>query len=389
MKMRFPIRKTAPPAFSLVLALLIALGAGMAGLAAATPGPAVDRWVGTTPLTPARSFAGTAVYQTGSDSWIYAVGGLDATGTATNEVRFARIDAYGNLEIWQATTPLPTALYLHATVIARNYIYVIGGYDGTNRLATVRRAEILGDGSLSSWTQVGTVNYPFPVVLHSAVVHNNRIYISGGEKVTGSTAGGTREVYFTNVTTDGSLSAWTPAALLPSPLYRHAIAAYDDVGGDNDTLYVTGGWNGSAVQDKVYRGQITPGTGQVTSWQEQQLPERREYHQAFVVTSGTQPRLVLAGGRKGTALADELASVKSAVIGDTDGSLGTWEDEPALFMPLYRAGGGVLPGDPTPDTLYLVGGVSGGSATPVVYRTAPAFTGDQRLYLPLVMQAAP
>ena len=131
--------------------------------------------------------------------------------------------------------------------------------------------------------------------------------------------------------------------------------------GAGDTLYVSGGYDDTAVRQELLAAAINP-DGTLGAWQASSMPVAREYHGA-VVRDG---RLTLLGGRNGTASAG-LARVDSAAL-NPDGSLGAWAGEPPLPEPLYRQGAVAVRRHGS-DFIYVLGGLSGSQYRANVYRS--------------------
>ena len=214
-------------------------------------------------------------------------------------MRRARIQADGTLAAWLDAPSLPTPLHSHAAVAWRRNTLCdrrVGWESSTSGGAT--RSDIATDGSLSTWQR--DRDFPVGIVLHAAVVTDGRIYVSGGD----TTGGKTNRVYVAMIGTGGALGSWQQTtALPPSSLYRHAMTATDD------TIYVTGGYDGSAVRNEdVHGAQSTPtarwAPGRPQPCRRRASITRRSIHDG---------RLVLLGGRNSTALAG-LVQVDSVVI---------------------------------------------------------------------------
>lgn len=94
-----------------------------------------------------RALAAAAGNATSSARFVYAVGGDDGTGTPTSlsSTEFASVDLFGNMGSWQLqpASPLGTARSFPASAVVGRYVYVAGGFDGTNNLKTAERAMIL------------------------------------------------------------------------------------------------------------------------------------------------------------------------------------------------------------------------------------------------------
>lgn len=305
----------------------------------------ITNWTPDTALIQERASMGVVAQ---ADSWIYVVGGRDATGKAVDDVWRANIRTDGSLGAWESLGPLPVRLYLHTVVASGSHVYVLGGYDDVNYRREVWRSQMTSDGALTSWQR--DRDLPSAVTLHAATEANNRIYVSGGD----TPQGRTNKVYVASIGENGALADWQEvAALPPASLYRHAMTAM------SDTLLVTGGYDGSTVRAESYSARIKP-DGTLESWQMSNLPGPREYHQS-VIHDG---RLVLIGGRDSTSSLG-LTRVDSALTN----ALGDWASEPPLPEPLYRFGAITIRKNGS-DYIYVIGGLSGNSYRGNVYHSA-------------------
>lgn len=323
-------------------AILLLSAIGAVALPAFAP---ITNWTPDTALSQQRASMGVVAQ---ADQWIYVVGGRDAMGQAVDDVWRAEIRPTGALGAWESLGPLPVRLYLHAVVASGSHIYVLGGYDDVNYRREVWRSQINSDGALTSWQR--DWDLPSAVTLHAAVEANGRIYVSGGD----TPQGRTNRVYVASIGENGALADWQEvAALPPASLYRHAMTA------TSDTLLVTGGYDGSTVRAESYSARIKP-DGTLESWQASNLPGPREYHQA-VIHDG---RLVLIGGRESTS-SPGLTRVDSALTN----ALEDWASEPPLPEPLYRFGAITIRKNGS-DYIYVIGGLSGNSYRANVYHSA-------------------
>lgn len=336
-------RHKAAVALAAALGAILLLGAISAvALPAFAP---ITNWTPDTALIQERASVGVVAQ---ADSWIYVVGGRDATGKAVDDVLRANIRTDGSLGAWESLGPLPVRLYLHTVVASGSHVYVLGGYDDVNYRREVWRSQMTSDGALTSWQR--DRDLPSAVTLHAATEANNRIYVSGGD----TPQGRTNKVYVASIGENGALADWQEvAALPPASLYRHAMTAM------SDTLLVTGGYDGSTVRAESYSARIKP-DGTLESWQMSNLPGPREYHQS-VIHDG---RLVLIGGRDSTSSLG-LTRVDSALTN----ALGDWASEPPLPEPLYRFGAITIRKNGS-DYIYVIGGLSGNSYRGNVYHSA-------------------
>ena len=329
-------------------AILAALLLGLVALVAAAPAVPIGGWYPVSSLPEARASLGVVTH----GNWLYAIGGRNSAGKAVTSVWRGQSADDGSVS-WSNVQALPVPLYLHAATASDGYVYVIGGYDDVYYHREVWRAQVLADGSLTSWQR--DRDYPYEITLHSAVAHGGRLYVMGGVALINNQPVALNKVLYANIGAGGTLGPWQEVTSLPRSLYRTAVAA------TGATLYVSGGYDGSAVRREVLAATINA-DGTLGAWQASNMPAPLEYHQA-VMHDG---RLLLLGGRNSTATGG-LTRVDAAVI-NADGSLGAWTAEPALLEPLFRLGA-VTVRKYDSDFIYVLGGLSGSVYRANVYRS--------------------
>ncbi|MBI4248989.1 MAG: hypothetical protein HY611_05755, partial [Elusimicrobia bacterium] len=241
-------------------------------------------WTQTTSLPAARERHGAVIY----NSRLYVIGGL-VGGSASQDIRFAAINANGTLDAWSQAS-MPAARDSHASVwipasagMTGGALYVIGGKDagGTAR-ADVFYAAINADGSLGAWHVAKSL--PQARSGHSALVFHNRIYVLGDSS--GLTP------YFALIAPDGTLGDWKPATNLAAAFSYTASAAA------NNRLYVIGG----VGRNEVYSAAVSS-SGALGAWNAMTaLPQARERHSAVVLNN----RLYVIGGYAGAAYRSDI-----------------------------------------------------------------------------------
>lgn len=128
-------------------------------------------------------FHGAAVIH---DGWLYATGGIDATGTSTAVVERVAISASGFTGDWIAEPEeLPESRSHHGLAVHDGSLYLTGGLTRVDNMFnqdvpydTVLRATIEPDGSLSAWSVAGAM--PAPIAVHASFVHAGHLYVVGG-----------------------------------------------------------------------------------------------------------------------------------------------------------------------------------------------------------------
>ena len=136
-------------------------------------------------------------------------------------------------ERWQALAPMPTARKGLAVAAYDGKIYAIAGETADGVTDVVERY----DPATDSWETLPPK--PTAVTDVHAVVIGGEIFVPGGNEADGNVSD-VLEIF------DPSLGTWIARALLPEPLTRYAIVAYEG------RMILFGGWNGEELIDKVY-----------------------------------------------------------------------------------------------------------------------------------------
>ena len=168
---------------------------------------AVSAWsTGVTQLPEGRAYhaavAATAytapIDSTATAAFLYAIGGVDASGATRNTVYYAKVALDGSVGPWQTSTPLPAAIHSASAVVFRGYIYLGGGADGQSApTTTAYRAAVSADGSVGTWQAMAGL--PNAAAFHALLNFGPYLYATGGDAGAVSTMQAT--------TTGGELSA--------------------------------------------------------------------------------------------------------------------------------------------------------------------------------------
>jgi len=305
-------------------------------------------WTKTSSLPAATQGFPTAVATIGTGSaatlYVYALGGNTASATTANgkaanssAVSFNQLDpATGALSLasWTQATSLPAARGFSAAAVATSFnskvggngtIYVLGGLDATGAAtSTVYEASLNADGSIpaasaGTWTTLAT---PLPQALfaHGAVIFHGRIYVAGGNDISGAPVA---KAYSAPINADGTLGAWTTLADLPDSRAYHQFVTM------TGNLYVLGGTNvavdpisnvqSAGAQSAIFYEGINIQDGSLTgaAWTNNAtgLSKSREKFSAAVAGGGVLASGGLYNGASSGATEQEFASI------NTDGSL--------------------------------------------------------------------
>ncbi len=159
------------------------------------------------------------------NGYLYAIGGANASGTLQSTVYIAKIGANGEPRLWHPTNTDPntwvywyqdsnlTSVRSDFTATAyNNRLYLIGGRSSSGPVSSVQIADIRPTGTLGSWAS--STALPSNVYGHGAAIYNDRIYVLGGS----NSVGGAPQTasYYNKINADGSLNNWISTTPLPS-----------------------------------------------------------------------------------------------------------------------------------------------------------------------------
>lgn len=210
---------------------------------------------------------------------------------------------------FEATTNLPQTLMNHQIVTWQNYVFCVGGYNGSNPVNTVYRAE-QQDNGISSWA---TLNALPEELTHMAVVASQQhLIVMGGKNDDGLS----NKIYVATIDPlNASLGEWMESPItLPQPLWgARAISVHDNI-------YLVGGAttdSETAASNKVYCLKLNSRGNVVSITEVTALPEARNGHAVATYDS----KIYVTGGH------DTNGTLKATVYAATvnlDGTLGTW-----------------------------------------------------------------
>ena len=308
---------------------------------------------------------------------VYLLAGYN-NSTYTTTVYTAPINTDGVLGAWTTGTPIASAAGYPISVVTKNRVYLIGGWNGSVNSSVIQSAPINADGTLGSWA-VESISFPIVISATQAFVSKNKVYIIGGN----STATSITNVYTAEIKADGTLGTWAAGTPLTVALNQSQIIA------TKNRIYCLGGMTsaGSATA-AIYSAPINgglndysdyylsdttnylmPGSGH--PWEQQYqinttqstdisgwttstaLPSNTYGPSVFV----TKNRVYVCGGSNGST---STTNVYVAAI-NADGTLGSWSTDTALSLPVAYAATII-----TKNRVYLLGGHNGSAYTSAV-----------------------
>ena len=182
---------------------------------------------------------------------IYLVGGYNTE--SVNSVFTAPIDATGVIDQWASAVSLPEKISDAHVFITKNKLYVVGGYNDISRLNTVYSSTLNADGTISSWVQEN--NLPFTISNGQAIVTKNAVYLLGGI-VNGSVSS---SIYISPMAIDGSLPGWTFYGELPIQVRSGQVFV------SKNKVYLIAGKNATSDVNIVYMATINT-DGSLGTW---------------------------------------------------------------------------------------------------------------------------
>lgn len=209
-------------------------------------------------------------------------------------------------------------------------------------LSSVYYTKLSSDGTVGSWT-TSTNSLPSTLYYPSAAVYNGYLYVMGGYS-----SGFHNAVYYAKINADGSIGSWsTSTNALPQGMYLGAGGAA------NGYLYFLGGVNSSFTQlDTVYYAAINS-DGSVGTWgvETNHMPRGVEDARSFIANG----YIYEMGGING---AGAINSVYYAKL-NSDGATGVWATNSnalpqALDGPTATSANGYV---------YVTGGNDSGNAS--------------------------
>jgi N-acetylneuraminic acid mutarotase len=278
-------------------------------------------------FTTARHNSQTVAY----NGYVYLLGGYN--GSNLNSVQYARLNANGSIGTWAVTTNLATARSDFASAVYNGYIYVMGGETGasTHYTRTIEYAPINSNGTVGSWTSASN---QFATGRNGAAgaAYNGYLYIIGGQNTSGTNLA---DVQYAPLNSNGTVGTWTTTTAFSSGRYEAAAVAYkgyvDPSSGTTNTVQYAplnsngtiGSWviTNSFVTARAYLGVVA--------------------YDGFLYMIG--------GGDFGTYYSD----VQYTPIGP-NGAVGAWTPTTSLSTGRMYVGAAVYNGN-----LYAIGGTNG------------------------------
>jgi N-acetylneuraminic acid mutarotase len=257
--------------------------------------------------------------------YVYVIGGDDVNGD-TGSVERAPIHPDGTLGAFEtATATLKTPRTQHTTNVVGNTLYVLGGLNSGNLIASIESAPIAADGSLGAFT-TSTLTLPVPRAMHGSIVLGDHLYVMGGAIQGGSDQVDAAPIDATGLGAFATVDTWYLTTQLPNWDGDPELAAYVVVG---NYVYAIGGKTYRQAEKTVERASII-GTGSIgtSAVATQTVAVPTGFACSFVLAN----RVYLIGGESGQT---ETNAVQSAPI-DVDGNVGNFTQSTTNHLVIAR-----------------------------------------------------
>jgi N-acetylneuraminic acid mutarotase len=237
-------------------------------------------------------------------NYVYVLGGYNGSG-AINTIQRASFNSNGDLTSgWSNVGAIPVVMYSMGYAATKGRYYLIGGYSGSNSLSSVYSSPINSDGTLGTFRTETSL----PAERADAVcfVIKNKLYVAGG--------GDTNTVYQAIINNDGTLTNW---ATLPNFPINFSSGTPLLI---KDRIYIFGIRipSSSNSTSKIYYATYDS-NGNIDSWTYVSDMPNNIYGSAIVCTDNY---VFSIGGKDAQASQFTNATYRAPIL--ADGSIGTW-----------------------------------------------------------------
>jgi hypothetical protein len=257
------------------------------------------------------------------DGYVYVVGGANSPHErdvyASNllaSVERARIRPDGTLSPWEIElNSMAVPRRCNKVALWNNHIYAIGGFAGV-MLDSIDRAEIQKDGVVGKWV-VDTEKMLEAHYVNGVKAKNGVLYVFGGhEKVRGA---GLTTVEWSKIADTGELGPWKYTSPLQVGRYGLGTASHGDY------FYALGGITGMKYLDSIEKARVEP-DGELSPWKFTSALSMYRINYSVAVYKDW---IYVIGGKNGTGY---LTSVEYATFNDEGdiGFFGSLEEEAAF-----------------------------------------------------------
>jgi N-acetylneuraminic acid mutarotase len=303
----------------------------------------ITGWTSANSLTTLTAHAASLV----TKNYIYILGGRGSSNESLDIIQRASFDVNGNLtSVWSVVGNLPAFIRRMGYVASKDRLYLIAGYDGSVAFSTVYSAPINADGTLGTFRAEPSL----PEARYSPVcfVIKNKLYTVGGW--TGSITNGNNinTVYRATINNDGTLSSWETLPNFPVNFHDGKALII------KDRIYIFGSYdsNNSYIYYATYDS-----NGNIGTWNYVANMPNNICISAIVCTDNY---VFSIGGYSLNNSKYTNASYLAPIL--TDGSIGSWT-QISNYPDTVAYGQSVIVGN----KIYFIGGTNTNNYLDTVY----------------------
>ncbi len=226
---------------------------------------------------------------------------------------------------------LPSGRARHGCVFHNKNLYVVGGQDGWNEVhhRTIFRSPVDENGYPTTWVVQSALPGSRTIIRSNTLIFREKMYIVGGYD--GEMGQWTNTVLMAEMFSDGEIGAWQELA--GSPIPGEDNEGMCVVNGSN-SLIAIGGRGPGGCTNKVRIAMLTE-QGVILNWLDgAPLPTTLAYASAATVSG----RVYVWGGMETVETTPLNTKVFSAEL-LRDGTIGPWRTEPAVLEQGFFEGG--------------------------------------------------
>jgi len=225
----------------------------------------LGEWKKSKPLPAPVAFFDTVVV----NHRIYIIGGSSREGMQNiyDNVLSAEVSSGGSLGAWRQERPLPSHLVYAAAAEAGGFVYVLGGFDGSEYHQNMSYAKVNADGTLGEWHDARAM-YPHKIGRTSMAAVNGDLVVVGGlwsdsqgEHISALIERARRDP-------DGNVKEWTGEHGLKIAARSLRFSLAEEAGvSDGNFLYVIGGRDPDSLGVGTTQASwINPKTNEISRW---------------------------------------------------------------------------------------------------------------------------
>lgn len=311
----------------------------------------VGSWAATTSLPAGRGSAGCVAY----GGYVYVIGGYTGSDSMLSSVVYAPLNSNGTIGTWVTTAPsLPNAKakmgVFTYTTSSGTYLYAVGGYNTNGNARKSYYSLLSSSGVPGAWSTAST-DLSTEYTYQAFAQVGKYIYALGGKTDAPSTMYDTVE--YTAIQSNGDLGAWSTTTSMNTAI------GFSNGTTVNGCIYAVGGENSGATSLANVQYACPAADGTISAW-----------YNAPNLTVGTTDTAVTSYngyiyGVGGYTTAVTNTTQFAAVNNGGSGSLATWAQKSSgLGSSLYGHGFSYNNG-----YFYIVGGDTSGGGTAATSNT--------------------